>query len=38
MTQFYPIDASSFILIQYLQLTREEFVIRSKKPENCAVA
>ena len=38
MNQFYAIEASNFILIQYLQLTWGEFVIRSKKGEICAVA
>ena len=38
MNQFCPIEASDLIVTQYLQLTWEVFVIRSKKGEVCAVA
>ena len=38
MNQFYPFEASNFMIIQYLQLTWKEFVIRGKKREICVVA
>ena len=38
MNQFYPIEILNFTIIQYLQLTWEEFVIRSKKRDICSVA
>ena len=37
MDQFYPMETSNFIVVQYLQLTWEEFAIRSKKREIWAV-
>ena len=38
MDQFYPMETSNFIVVQYLQLTWEEFAIRSKKREIWAVS
>ena len=34
---FYPIEELNFIIIEYLQLTWEEFITGSEKREICAV-